>query len=74
MKYVLLEESGKVDNKTLEKLQKPDQLWPLHVAHNKAFAFPKDIENTTNPVKKLNEVLENDIIFSFSFIRHPYTR
>ena len=74
LKYVLLEESGKSNNKTLAKLQKPNQLWPLHLAHNKAFALPKDITNTSSPVASLNLAQVNESLYSFSFVRHPYVR
>ena len=74
MKYLLLEESGKFDNETLTKLQEPSQLWPLHVAHNKAFAIPKDMSNSSDPVLSLHLAQERESLYSFSFVRHPYVR
>ena len=74
LKYLLLEESGKLDNETLTMLQKPSQLWPLHVAHNNAFAIPKDMCNSSDPVLSLNLAQEKESIYSFSFVRHPYVR
>ena len=74
LKYVLLEESGKLRKKKLAQLQKPKKLWALHVAHNKAFAVPKDIKNSSNPVLSLNLAQEKDSLYSISFVRHPYTR
>ena len=74
LKYVLLEESGKLRKKKLAQLQKPEKLWALHVAHNKAFAVSKDIKNSSDPVLSLNLAQETESLYSISFVRHPYTR
>ena len=42
----------------------------LHGTHNREFALSKEIRNS----KMLNRKLTNEDIFSFSFVRHPYTR
>ena len=71
---MLLEESGKLRKKKLAQLQNPKKLWDLHVAHNKNFAVAKDIKNSSDPVLSLNLAQEKESLFSFSFVRHPYTR
>ena len=40
----------------------------------KALKLPENITKSVNPAKMLNAVLTNESVFSFSFVRHPYTR
>ena len=46
----------------------------IHGYHNRVFKLSKDITNSTLPSKMLNAKLINEDIYSFSFVRHPYTR
>jgi hypothetical protein len=46
----------------------------LHSTTNKKFELPENITKSENPAKMLNAVLTKESNFSFSFVRHPYTR
>ena len=49
-------------------------LQELHIAINKKFKLPKEILHSEDPVNKLNWFTSNHSIFSFTAVRHPYTR
>ena len=66
--------SQKFDNKRMKSFEDPKNLPQLHVAHNNAFATKEDIQQSEYPAKKINSILVNESIFSFSFVRHPYAR
>ena len=66
--------SGKFDQKTIKYHVDPKHLPLLHGKHNKEFELPQEIRKSSQPSKMLNAKLINDDIFSFSFVRHPYTR
>ena len=69
-----MEISGKVDWKTIKDYVDRNNIPALHGKHNKAFELPQEIRKSIQPSKMLNAKLINDDIFSFSFVRHPYTR
>ena len=69
-----MEISGKVDQKTIKYLVDRNNLPILHGKHNTEFELPLVIKTSIQPSKMLNAKLINDDIFSFSFVRHPYTR
>ena len=69
-----MEISGKVDQKTIKYLVDRNNLPTLHGKHNTEFELPLVIKTSIQPSKMLNAKLINDDIFSFSFVRHPYTR
>ena len=66
--------SGKFDQKTIKYHVDPKHLPLLHGIHNKVFELSQEIRKSIQPSKMLNAKLINDDIFSFSFVRHPYTR
>ena len=66
--------SGKFDNKTITISEKEKRNQELHIRANNAFKLSKNIKKSVDPAKMLNAVLTNESIFSFSFVRHPYTR
>ena len=66
--------SQKFDNKSMKDYEDPKNLPYLHVAHNNAFSTQQDIQQSEYPAKKLNSILVNESIFSFSFVLHPYVR
>ena len=66
--------SGKFDNKTIEFSEQEQHNQQLHITANNAFKLSQNIIKSEDPAKMLNAVLLNESIFSFSFVRHPYTR
>ena len=66
--------SRKFDNKTITLSENEKHLQELHIKANNAFKLSQDITKSEDPAKMLNAVLTNESIFSFSFVRHPYTR
>ena len=70
----MLHISGKFDEKTIKYYKDAKNLAQLHLKHNEAFELSKEIKKSKEPSKVLNAKLINDNIFSFSFVRHPYTR
>ena len=50
------------------------KLQQLHGLINSVFKLPAHILESKEPEKILNILLSNRSIFSFSFVRHPYTR
>ena len=40
----------------------------------KYFRVKSDIRESSNPVGRINQDIVNKSLFSFSFVRHPYTR
>ena len=66
--------SGKFNQKIMKYFKDDKYLNYPHSTHNIAFALPKEIENSIDQSNMLNAKLLNEDIFSFSFVRHPYTR
>ena len=66
--------SGRLDEKDIEFYEEVGNLGKLHKRHNKEFKLPEEIKKSEDPVKTLNDLILNDSIFSFSFVRHPYKR
>ena len=62
-----------IDNKTI-------LINETHALHKeihediKYFLVNSDVRESSNPVEKLNRDIINKSLFSFSFVRHPYTR
>ena len=74
MKFVMMNVSEKFDNKSITFYGQAKQLANLHLTHNTLFSLPKTIKKSEDPARMLNAFLMNEAIFSFSFVRHPYTR
>ena len=70
----MMQISGKFDQKTMKYFKDDKHLNYLHRNHNIAFALSKEIKNSIDQSKMLNAKLLNEDIFSFSFVRHPFTR
>ena len=66
--------SGKFDQEAIKYFKDAKKLHYVHGWHNKAFALSIAIKTSIEPSKLLNANLINKDIFSFSFVRHPYTR
>ena len=66
--------SGKFDQDAIKYFKDAKNLHYLHGWHNRVFALPKEIKTSIEPSKMLNAKLIDKDIFSFSFVRHPYTR
>lgn len=66
--------SGTLDEKTVRFYEDVKHLAQLHERHNNEFMMPKEIRISKHPKKVLNDIIMNDLIFSFSFVRHPYQR
>jgi len=64
----------KFSNETIKFSSNPKHLAQLHTTSNDKFKLPENITKSVNPAKMLNAVLTNESVFSFSFVRHPYTR
>ena len=58
----------------LKKYATEKMISEMHGAVNGGFRLPKYIVNSPDPEQKLNELLIKESFFSFSFVRHPYTR
>ena len=66
--------SHKFEEKEMKHFESPERLPFLHANVNSVFGLPADIKKSIDPMKQLNAFLLNESIFSFSFVRHPYTR
>ena len=66
--------SGRLDEKEIKFYKTVANLGKLHKRHNKEFKLPEEIRKSKDPEKALNDLILNDSIFSFSFVRHPYKR
>lgn len=66
--------SQKFEDKQLKRFESAERLPYLHANVNSVFGLPADIKKAADPVKQLNAMLINESTFSFSFVRHPYTR
>ena len=70
----LADADGKSENKSLSDYEKGSNAWSLHWAHTNAFRLNDDIRASSSPIERINEHIVNKSLFSFSFVRHPYTR
>ena len=66
--------SGKFNNETIAFSEKEEHNEQIHDKTNNAFRLSESITKSDHPAKMLNAALTNGNIFSFSFVRHPYTR
>lgn len=74
MMLQLEDADGKFKNKTLSEFEKGSNAWSLHYAHTLSFTLNDDIKASSSPIKRINEHIVDKSLFSFSFVRHPYTR
>ena len=58
----------------LELAAREKWLGTLHQTVKAKFLLPSSIRESDYPENKLNSVLANESIFSFSFVRHPFKR
>ena len=66
--------SGTLDERTVKFYEDVKNLAQLHERHNNEFMMAEEIRISKHPKKALNDIIRNDSIFSFSFVRHPYQR
>jgi hypothetical protein len=83
MKMILLFTSDKFNEKDRKRLSNATKLANLHSAINARFSvlsilaksiLQKPMDMPLLKVKKLNNKIKKESGFSFSFVRHPYTR
>ena len=58
----------------LELASNAKWLGNLHQIVKANFVLPSSIRESNDPERKLNALLANESIFSFSFVRHPFKR
>ena len=66
--------SGTLDERTVKFYEDMKNLAQLHERHNNEFMMVEEIRISKHPKKALNDIITNDLIFSFLFFRHPYQR
>ena len=66
-------DDGNIDNETLLIKETRDLHKEIH-EDIKYFLVNRDIKEHSNPVERINQDIINKSLFSFSFVRHPYTR
>lgn len=73
-----MKNSGKFNDNDKIRLSKLTNLPLLHVAAVDKFSILDELQNSNDTallkVKKLNNKIAKESLFSFSFVRHPYTR
>ena len=78
MKMIMLHTSKKFNEKDRKRLSNATNLPRLHAAVVTRFdilrSLKKSNESALMKVKKLNNQIVKESLFSFSFVRHPYTR
>ena len=60
--------------KDIDRYAGEKKLQQLHGAINNIFQLPNNVIQSPDPVKRLNELISDQSIFAFSFVRHPHTR
>ena len=73
MMHQISADDGKKDEKTLLITQSRDLHKKIH-EDIKYFRVKSDIRESSNPIGRINQDIVNKSLFSFSFVRHPYTR
>ena len=66
--------TGRFTRNDIERHTGEKNLQQLHMAINSIFKLPTDIREASDPVKELNDFISDQSTFTFSFVRHPYTR
>ena len=66
--------TGRFTRNDIEQHSGEKKLQQLHTVINSIFKLPTDIHEASDPVKELNDVISDQSTFTFSFVRHPYTR
>ena len=81
MKFILMRTSQKFTKIQIKKYENATKLPSLHSAVNARFKYIDNINqskefrnNSMIRIKNLNAVIAKESLFSFSFVRHPYTR
>ena len=78
MKLILMRTSQTFSEKELKRYENASQLAYLHLAANEKFKFfdgiTKSKDHPLIKIKKLNTIIAKESLYSFSFVRHPYTR
>ena len=85
MKLILMRTSPKFTKKEIKKYEDVSKLPYLHLLANtrfKVFDNPKKPkkgikkakDDSTFKIKILNALIKKEDLFSFSFVRHPFTR
>ena len=74
IKNLLIHISGTLDEITVKFYEDVKNLAQLHESHNNEFMMVEEIRISKHPKKALNDIITNDSIFSFLFVRHPYQR
>ena len=74
MKMLWMHISGIYKEETMKKIGNEKSLQALHSQTHGALKLSKNITQSEDPPSVLNDYLANQSIFSFSYVRHPYTR
>ena len=78
MKMIIMNTSTKFKKKEKIRLSNITNLPYLHAAVVNRFGILDDVQSSNDTallkVKKLNNAITKESLFSFSIVRHPYTR
>ena len=78
VKLILMSTSNKFADNDTKRYINATKLPHLHTKVNKKFDMLPDLQKATvSPllkIKKINQQILKESLFSFSFVRHPYTR
>ena len=78
VKFILMSTSNKFADNDTKRYINATKLPHLHTKVNRKFDLLPDLQKATvSPllkIKKINKQILEESLFSFSFVRHPYTR
>ena len=74
MKSLIMNTSGKFTEDQMRTFSKEKNTAYLHYFVNEKFILPKNVSKSKFPVKSLHEFVIKNSLFTFSFVRHPYSR
>ena len=74
MKALIMNTSGKFTKEEMGSFSMEKNNAALHYFVNDKFILPKEIKQSPFPVKSLHQLVVNNSMFTFSFVRHPHSR
>ena len=74
MKALIMNTSGKFTTEEMGSYSMEKNNAYLHYSVNDKFRLPKEIRESPYPVKSLHQLVVNNSLFTFSFVRHPHSR
>ena len=74
MKALIMNTSGKFTKEEMGSYSMEKNTAALHWFVNDKFILPKEVRQSPFPVKSLHQLVTNNSLFTFSFVRHPHSR